>query len=96
MNTRKQGDTARMKIVVVHDAAMACFLNPFATPHIGGAIRSFMDEARNEQSPVFAHPEDYDLYLIGEFDTDTGNLIAQEPMQIASATDAKDSKNVQK
>lgn len=81
--------TPTMKIVVVHDAALACFLNPFVTPHIGGAIRSFMDEARNQESPVNKHPEDYDLYLIGDYDTDTGMITPQVPMQIASATDAK-------
>lgn len=78
-----------MKIVAVHDAALACFLNPFVVPHIGGAIRSFMDEAKNPESPVHKHPEDYDLYLIGDYDTDTGMITPQVPMQIASATDAK-------
>lgn len=78
-----------MKIVCVRDRAIEAYLNPFVCPHVGGAIRSFMDETKNPESTVASHKEDYSLYLIGTFNTETGALIPCTPQLIASATDGE-------
>lgn len=47
---------------------------PMFVPHIGIAIRSFGDECRNKESPLGKHPEDYELWLVGEYDDNSGQM----------------------
>lgn len=67
------------KIVAIRDRAVDAFGQPIFVVALGQGIRSFMDEMNNKESSLAAHPEDYDLYHIGEFDEDTGLLIACTP-----------------
>jgi len=76
-----------MKVVVVKDLKLEAFLSPFVTPHLNAAIRSFYDEAQNPESIVNKHMEDYELYYIGDFDTESAELIPQTPLLIACAND---------
>lgn len=72
------------QIVAVKDRAMDAFLQPFFVPALGGAIRAFGDEINNPQSEMQKHPEDYDLYHLGEFNDNTGEIKQLErPLQIA-------------
>jgi len=66
----------KLKIVAVRDRAAEAFMRPFFVPSIGVAIRSFGDEINREalDNPMFQHPDDYDLYLLGEYDEDFGYL----------------------
>lgn len=64
-----------LKVIAVYDAAVAAFYPPTFVQAAGLAVRSFGDEVRKEDTPFNAHPEDYELYCVGEFDTDTGALI---------------------
>ena len=59
-------------VVAVRDRAIDAYMNPFCAPAVGAAERSFRDEVNRPESPMFAHPEDYDLYLLGKFDSDRG------------------------
>jgi hypothetical protein len=36
------------------------------------AMRSFSDIVKNPESVISKHPQDYDLYLVGTFDTSSG------------------------
>lgn len=62
----------RLFVVSVRDRAIDAFMNPFVAPAIGAAERSFRDEVNRPESPMYSHPEDYDLYLLGQFDSDKG------------------------
>lgn len=73
----------KQKILAVKDRAIDAFLQPFFTPALGAGIRAFQDEISNEQSPMHKHPDDYDLYHLGEFDTSTGEFSTIQPQQIA-------------
>lgn len=82
----------RFKIISVRDRAVDSFGSPFVVTNLGGAIRSFGDEVKRPHSPerpnpYNQHPEDYDLYCLGEFDSDTGEFSAQRPEQIAIGKD---------
>lgn len=61
---------------------MEGFNQPFFAPAIGAAHRGFVDEINRPESPMFGHPEDYDLYLIGVFDQDTGQFTMDGPKMI--------------
>lgn len=59
-------------IVAVSDRAVGAFMNPFFAPSTGAAVRSFRDECNRSDSPMKAHPEDYELHHLGYWDEETG------------------------
>ncbi len=72
-------------LFTVWDSAAGCFLDPFVAPSIEFAIRG-MREAVNTEGHQFAKfPEDYTLFMIGEFDAVTGALTGQEPQSLGVA-----------
>lgn len=83
----------RYKIVCVRDRAIDTFGQPVFVANLGGAIRSFGDEVKRpstEERPnqMNKHPEDFDLFYVGEFDDQTGvfdGLV--RPEQIAIGKD---------
>lgn len=57
------------------------FLQPTVDANAASAIRNFEHAVlRNDDSLFFSHPEDYSLYELGEYDTDTGLLTAKSPV----------------
>lgn len=73
-----------MKIIAIRDRAVDAFGRPIFTRTANEGIRSFIDEINNPESPMNAHPEDYDLYILGDYDEDTGQIIPeQRPEMIA-------------
>lgn len=79
-------------VVAIRDRAVDAYGQPVFVKAVGQAVRSFGDEINNEQSAMYAHPEDYDLYLIGTYDEGTGALTPQSPSMIAIGKDAKSNK----
>lgn len=78
----------KMVILAVRDSAMDAFMNPFAAPAVGLASRSFSDEVNKSDSPMYGHPEDYDLFELGEFDQQSGRLTSLEaPRQVVRGRD---------
>lgn len=73
----------------VRDRALDAFMQPFFAPAIGLAVRSFSDEVNRADSPMAAHPEDYDLYQLGTFDDATGTFAGTGPRQVAIGKDVK-------
>lgn len=74
-----------LKIVAIRDRAADAFMRPFFVPAVGMAIRSFQDEI-NRSDPdnsMNRHPDDYDLYLLGEYDEETGLFKTGSPEQLA-------------
>lgn len=65
-----------MKMIVcsIKDRAADAFGRPFYVPAVGVAIRSFQDEVNRaaDDSQIYQHPEDFDLFELGEFDDATG------------------------
>lgn len=49
---------------------------PVFVPHLGQAIRSFGDECRRKEpgNVLATHPEDFELWHIGEYDDITGTF----------------------
>lgn len=79
----------RYKILTVRDRAIDTYAQPFFTSSIGGAIRSFADEINraNENNQLNKHPEDFDLFALGEFDDQTGEFDTTRPAQVAVGKD---------
>lgn len=61
-----------LKVVAIRDRMQDAYMQPWFVPTIGMAIRAFQDEINKPDNPLNAHPEDYDLYYIAEFDNNHG------------------------
>lgn len=80
----------RYKIFSIRDRAADVFSQPWFFPSKGVAIRSFGDEINKKDSGsnLSAHPEDFDLYFLGEFDDESGTFdTSNRPEQIAVGKD---------
>ena len=66
------------KIVVcsVRDSAAQSFAQPMFFPTTATAIRSFTDAVNREDqnSNLYMHPQDFELWVIGLFDEDDGTF----------------------
>lgn len=78
---------AQLIVLSVRDRAMDAFMQPFFAPAVGLAVRSFGDEINRAESPMHAHPEDYDLYQVGTFDDQTGIFTSDQPRMLAVGKD---------
>ena len=67
----------KMVICSIRDSAADAYGRPFFLPSVGVAIRSFTDEVDrpSEDNQIYQHPEDFDLFELGEFDDTTGRFV---------------------
>lgn len=79
----------RYKVLAVRDRAIDAYGQPFFSSSVGGAVRSFSDEVNRagENNQLNKHPEDFDLFLLGEFDDNTGEFDTTRPAQVAVGKD---------
>lgn len=71
------------KVFGVRDTKALAFLQPFFSVSVPAAVRAFGDAINeNPNSPLGKHPEDYILYELGDFDDNSGELIACIPMKM--------------
>lgn len=77
-------------LITIKDNAVQAF-QPINTVRAKGeAIRGFQDAINNEQNrQLHKHPEDFDLYLVGTFDDETGEITVQKPELIIRGKDVK-------
>lgn len=73
-------------VYTIHDSAAEAFMRPFFAQSSGAAIRSFSDlvNGTERDHPVAAHPEDYTLFEIGQFNERTGQLVSCEPRSLGN------------
>lgn len=63
-------------VFAIKDRASDSFMAPLFMAAPGQAIRMFTDEVNRaaEDNQLYKHPDDFDMYELGVFDTDTGNF----------------------
>ena len=76
-------------VVSVKDRAADVFNRPFFVPHRNVAIRDFTDEVNRVagDNQLNKHPDDFDLYLLGEFDDSSGTFLNNVPQVLVRAKD---------
>ena len=81
----------KLEIYAVRDRATDQYGTPMFLMANGQAIRSFADEVnrKDDKNPLNTHSEDFDLYHLGNWDTDTGLFDTGVPKQIAIGKDLK-------
>jgi hypothetical protein len=80
---------AKLFVVCVRDRALDIFGRPFFAPSMAMAERSFKDEVNSADSPMSAHPEDFDSYLLGTYDEATATFDCGSPVVFLRAQDCK-------
>lgn len=69
----------------VRDVVAGAFINPWFLPNDGMAVRAFTDCVRDPNHNFGAHPGDYALYKMGDFEPESGKVnVLSEPEQIAT------------
>jgi len=80
----------KLKVFSVYDSKAAAYMTPFFLRTEGEAVRSFMDEVNRSGSGFNAHPEDFVLMLVGDWDAVEGSLIPTKvPTALVTALAAK-------
>ena len=67
------------RIFSVFDVKAKAYLPPFFMPEQGQAIRIFTDCVNKPEHQFGAHPADYALFEIGDFDDNHGSLVPCAP-----------------
>jgi len=68
-------------IVAVQDRALAAFNRPWYVQTRGFAIRAFSDEINKKDGQMRGHEDDFDLYILGSWDDETGAFENSTPPQ---------------
>lgn len=77
----------RLKVFAVRDAATDQYGTPMFLMSSGQAIRSFGDEVNRAEkdNQLYTHPDDFELFELGEYETDSGKLETNGgPQQVAT------------
>lgn len=83
----------KYKMVCVKDRTADVYGVPYFVMNVGSAVRSFGDEVKRKSTDerpnmLNQHPDDFDLFLIGEFDDETAEIAMEErPKSIAMGRD---------
>lgn len=64
----------KIRIFSIYDKAAEAWLPPFFLPMQGMAIRAFTDCVNDAKHKFCAHPEDYTLAEIGEYDDSSARI----------------------
>lgn len=77
----------KLVIVAIRDRAVDAFMRPWYVRSTGEALRVFSDSVNSQDSAMKAHPEDYDLYVLGTFVEETGLFDTGVPSMIGIGKD---------
>lgn len=76
-----------LKMFAVYDSKAGVFAQPFFTHNSATATRGFADQVNKADTQFNNHPEDYTLFLLGEYDDQKGSttcLTAPQSLGLAS------------
>lgn len=69
----------KVKMIAIRDKVSDAYMQPSPCHNLGGAIREFGDLLKDPNNPLSKHPSHYDLYQVGEWDDNTGELTSIYP-----------------
>lgn len=72
----------------IRDVKTVTYNTPFFQTHKAGAMRMFSDLCNDPQSTISRHPEDFQLFLLGMFNSETAEYTPlSTPEYLASPAD---------
>lgn len=76
----------KMQMYAVHDMKAEMYMRPFCADSLAIAVRSFENEVKEPGAPLNKNPEDYNLFKVGEYDSETGVITpCVTPQHVISA-----------
>jgi len=79
----------RYKVMSIRDRVSETYSQPMFFATVGAAIRAFSDEVKrsDNNNNLNKHPEDFDLFQVGEFDDNSGEFEPMRPQQVTLGKD---------
>ncbi len=75
-----------INMFAIFDSKAGAYLQPFFSQSRGVALRSFMGASADASHDFNKYPEDFSLVELGEFDQESGKLVAySNPTNLGSA-----------
>lgn len=84
---RSKNNDSNIQVLAVHDSAAGSFAMPMFFASKGVAVRAFSDAANGGDKNISAHPQDYKLYKLGEYNPVSGELIPCAAEVVISAAE---------
>lgn len=80
---------SKFVICCIKDTAADAFNIPIFLRSTGVAIRTFTDEVNRaaDDNALYKHPDDHDLWMLGEYDQDSGEFFLEKPRLLARGKD---------
>lgn len=81
-----------LKLFAVWDSKANFFGTPFSDQSESSAIRNFSDAVNDGSNPNnmwHKHPEDFSLFYLGDFDTNSGEILPNLPKNLITASALK-------
>lgn len=82
----------KMSIYAIFDSAVKTYSRPMFLNTDNEAIRSFQSECNRVGSVINAHPDQFTLFNIGEYDDNTSLIKSSEPRSLGNAVQYKDTR----
>lgn len=83
----------KQKMYVIYDSKSETYTAPTVNPARGQAIRSFADAVNGGEGVLAAHPADFTLFEIGEYDVLNGEITLHETkISVVIGTDVLEEK----
>lgn len=81
----------RYNLCAILDAKLGEYGPPMAFQKSGQAVRQFGDEVQRQDknNQMYTHPEDFTLWHVGDYESETGEVFTQAPRLLASASEYK-------
>lgn len=78
----------KMKIYALRDQKISAFLAPLTMQALGQVMRFLSDEVNKKDGNMLAaHPEDFELFELGDYETDTGQISPSTPKSLTLLTE---------
>lgn len=80
----------KLKLFAIHDSTVKEFIGPEAARTPAEAERKFRVNVNDPQNGyLHSHPEHFTLFMVGEYDSETGKLTPNDPVSIITAVQCK-------
>ena len=77
-----------LKMYTIRDTKTEFYNTPWFKKTHGEAERDFRTATKDEKTMLSKHPEDFDLFYLGDYDDQTGKVVALDtPHHIIKAVD---------
>lgn len=79
----------KTKVYSVFDSKAAVYGTPFFMPNDAMAVRAFTDLVNGPENMISTHPEDFSLFVVGDFDDQLAKLAPVTPLNLVTAASVK-------